>query len=117
LRGHGHCLMKLGRHDASFDRIGLNFAHEALVAIYLWYFGLELQALAFAPRKSAPHRRLLDRFKSPPDGCEACVTPIGGPCPRFDPGGGYSIEGLYGAESARMPGIPRAVRADWKALL
>jgi len=57
---------------------------------------------------------LLDRFKSPPDGCEACVTPIGGPCPRSGRGGGYGIEGLYGAESARMPGTPRALRADGK---
>ena len=113
MRGHGHCLMKLGRHDASFDRIGLNFAHEALVAIYL----CSSFKLWRSRRVSGYRPGLLDRFKSPPDGSEAFVTPIGGPCPRSDPGGGYSIEGLYGAEFARMPGIPRAVRADWKALL
>jgi hypothetical protein len=63
--------MKLGRRDASFDGIGLNFAHEAL-------------------RQSAGL--------------------VQGPIQVEDTG----IEGLYGAESARMPGIPRALRADGK---
>src|SRR3954447_6711287 len=72
LRGHGHCLMKLGRHDASFDRIGLNFAHEALVGIYL----CSSFKLWRSHRVSGYRSGLLDRFKSPPDGSEAFVTPI-----------------------------------------